>query len=693
MALDTTKWATSSDGDLEGQPALASSSHDAANDQVRITFAAGPGILRADPAANLSDIFWISTDGNRIPLGTSNSSIEDGSDQRGTRQDLGGLGKILWQRLYKDQQHATVYNAATAGDLYIGYVPQSPNTTNALHLYTPYLWEHKDLSEVIFAWTRFHSGGGTTARDWLDKDDLIAFSTKINSAWKYESYFDVWAIYGQEMGEMIAGLCEQAGALHGFGSWDTSSSRHEMKFFVRHWDDLDSNTDTYDFDDPASMFLIGVPQVRQASEDAARNIKTDWGAFFVQSGLRVGPQTAQPFAASYKDVVGSDPRVPYLGTTSLRGNAREYLADPTKQLDLYRNSNSFRFVDEQTDGPQFSKRSVSLKKPNVMYPEYAGATVWPEYWRPWGREVQFTMGPKHFDFKVGEIINISSTKMGFNGTETMLVRSKDIDIQTGAATIVVRELVGELRITPDSDSVYNDLALWLDATDFSDSGTYPTGTTVSIWYDKSQWGHHAGNYGGTPALPAVVQSAQNSLPAVDFGYSSTNRAMDLDIGNTGLASHPLDGVEYTVISVCSVNNATPPTSGYIIDSDSPHSGYDFMVGIDSSKWSHESSAVTSTMQNGATVSNGWTIRVWRLQDDGGRYSQHFNEDFVRDDADPTLEFKRTVISGDSSLGCDHQTTGNFFLGQIGELLVFERALTPYEIRGILNHLRNKWAIT
>lgn len=82
------------------------------------------------------------------------------------------------------------------------------------------------------------------------------------------------------------------------------------------------------------------------------------------------------------------------------------------------------------------------------------------FWAHEQEEITFSMGPRHFNFEVGDVVKVSCASFGLDEA-SMLVLEKDVDLDDLGATITVRRAYGFAGARPHR--VWPDLSLWYKA--------------------------------------------------------------------------------------------------------------------------------------------------------------------------------------------------------------------------------------
>jgi hypothetical protein len=206
--------------------------------------------------------------------------------------------------------------------------------------------------------------------------------------------------------------------------------------------------------------------------------------------------------------------------------------------------------------------------------------------------------------------------------------------------------------------------LWLDG---SDASTYTIGTGLSQWRDKSGNANHANQSTGS-AQPTVQAADQNGLNTVKF-VSASSQFFSL--------TNAITPVNYTVAVVLkktSGNDLTPigGSNSYGLLSYSDETIY-FIDGSGGNKVSH--SGALSLASYASMISVGTGV----LATDAFYYNG-------------TSESLVNIASGQAVGTWNLIGEGNIFAsdGYIGELIMYNSALSAAQTARLYSYLKNKW---
>lgn len=250
----------------------------------------------------------------------------------------------------------------------------------------------------------------------------------------------------------------------------------------------------------------------------------------------------------------------------------------------------------------------------------------------------------------------------------------------GAAVLI---LAPETLVEAIPPSVFVSLESWYDASDSSvfTPNNPADGATFTQWADKSAFAHNANPIGGATTRATYQVNEQNTLSVVRFD------------GNDGLSINPYSNLssaaDITVFVVMKMTATAGDPAVFITNGDGTGLTYDTAAG----KFVVKAAAGTgvSTVVNNAT---GFHIHSFAY--DGTQTGNDNRLKYRYDKSDITLTFSGTVGStlsvADNTLYIGNNNSANFYTGDIAELLIFTRALTPIEIQNVENYLSTKWGL-
>lgn len=343
-------------------------------------------------------------------------------------------------------------------------------------MFVPYCWEEKDLAEIIFAWTRFHSGGGTAARDALHKQSFLDHSSAMQDPFRRQR-FTLYREIDRSLGEMIEELIGESNALAFWGD-HTSQAYLTLNFGLRSWRDVKVNTAIYEAVPGDTALMVTRPIVRVADEYLLNRLTIDWGTF-VRIDASGTPTTC---------VLQSPP-------TPIENLATLVLEDAASQT-------------------AYGLRAASARARWVMDRNSAEGEFRVERWKDLRRAVELAMGPLHFDFCVGDAIHVKDTFQGLSGSENLLVAVKEYDWNTLTASVVLVEMGSDAFVMDPTGVVGQnppDLIAWFKA-----------GTGITSGAGKvTQWDNQATAYPNAVTRgggfdPNFKAAYRNGLDCVEF---------------------------------------------------------------------------------------------------------------------------------------------------------------------------------
>ena len=226
-----------------------------------------------------------------------------------------------------------------------------------------------------------------------------------------------------------------------------------------------------------------------------------------------------------------------------------------------------------------------------------------------------------------------------------------------------------------------EMLLWLDASDVNGDGNAsnePFGGVVDQWRDKSGANRHAGNGNG----PELRVGSWNGLSTLKFdGLGNYLRVSDSSAFNVG------EDMTLFVVAKGDVLNDWRPI---ITKRGEDDMGWQFRKGDTDFATFTVRGTSGSDGQNGGTLINGET-HVWSMRKNSAKRTQW---------ADGNLEFHiddRGIIPSTTSdlvIGARDQNGISSFGGfEIGEILIYDKALSDSDVEKLQGHLAHKWGLS
>lgn len=682
MALDTTKWATSSDGDLLPAPYVDSVSYQPNGNMDVVlddTLPATRGPLIILPA---------SEEELDVRLERDNGGAFERRPAPGHEADT--LFPLLGARWtassgwYGDAAINARYMAGPVSRIEIQDTADGTGTWT-VEIATPYAWWDVDLAELMFAWVRFYTTAGAAALAYLDRDQMIEFSKAMQSDLNGARFWQ-WRRVGWTIGKSIRDIARQGRHILGWGGYQAGSSVVQQlglrPLFI---DELERWDLTVDLEVGRDAFLIGEPDLRTADELICNQHWTRWlGAARLVDQLEGG----------YGD--------PDVTTVTLEESA-----------ELIEKNNEWE--DEDTDSIENrGVRRAENEAPRFFDRQLASTVHRPHLWVAPPRVVRFPMGPLHQDFDTGAVIKASSTPLGLAGTEELLVVRKKVNRADWTAEIEAVELpetafpslsptsVADAEWDPDVDCV-----CWLEA----DAGVSLVGGFVDSWTDLSGYSNSptytARGGAGRPYYGEGVGDL-NGVDTVGFGlYSSGARALDFT-GLLGYTEFP-NGGAFTLMFLAQ-NYAFDLGENFLLSWERGSIYNQSGVGVGGSSGdkplieadliSYDTGSYGGFFRGGNSF-NGWAIFVVQRRTSGNfndRVTIHTIDsdlivskklDLTEDDLTST---QRTAFNpgGDISLGANSAATGGTWRGSLAAAAFFRGELQAKHIMGVARYWAEKW---
>jgi len=257
---------------------------------------------------------------------------------------------------------------------------------------------------------------------------------------------------------------------------------------------------------------------------------------------------------------------------------------------------------------------------------------------------------------------------------------------------------GERPLTITSASQLPNLEVWYDAsqslsTTFN-AGIITSGTEVTSWHNGGGLSSHDWNSTGG-RRPEWFSNIKNGYGVVRFNNTTAGTPTGEDADNNEILSiNPvayLQSLANTTMFV--VYRSLSTAAGRRIASTTNTGG--FQWGQNGTQYVGGHATATYTVD---TLTVDTNFHYVALVFDGSQ-SGNANRFKARLDASPaTLTFTGTVGTATSASastfygGCDTDGSTGYFIGDIGELLIWTRTLNTGEILAVEEYLSNKWAI-
>lgn len=268
----------------------------------------------------------------------------------------------------------------------------------------------------------------------------------------------------------------------------------------------------------------------------------------------------------------------------------------------------------------------------------------------------------------------------------MVVKGKK---SVSASKLAAARTLSKLSPVPEIE----DLLLWLDATakNAFDVDDAMDGNAVDNWHDMSKQRITSNNasQGACADVPTYSENALNHLPMLTFdGVNDCLLGGPLGISGTGA----------TTIFIVFRNTGTALDSGVFSfgDDDAPTSGLgkrlDVRTQANGSGWRFNNG---NNLFNEDIIQNIFYISTW-INSDGDSYDDH--ERRLNGIASTQASFSDNTANVEDeayNIGIGRNDTGALayeFQGDIGEIIVYGRRLTIYEIEDVEAYLSKKWNI-
>ena len=223
------------------------------------------------------------------------------------------------------------------------------------------------------------------------------------------------------------------------------------------------------------------------------------------------------------------------------------------------------------------------------------------------------------------------------------------------------------------------LQVWFDGADGGQfTPTVSDGDTFTQWSDKSNFAHNANPTGGATTRPTYRTAVQNGKSIVRF--DGTNDCLSV---NPIAWAQSLSGMSMIIVSKFSNTSGTQTLT--TSDQDDMGMFIDTNFKVTMAGVSADSSATADS-----------SFHIHTLVFDGSQSGNAARLVYRIDGSAKTLTFTGTVgattsaSNGTIFIGCDD--SAEFMNGDVGEVLMFNKALSGAEISGLESYLTTKWGL-
>lgn len=241
------------------------------------------------------------------------------------------------------------------------------------------------------------------------------------------------------------------------------------------------------------------------------------------------------------------------------------------------------------------------------------------------------------------------------------------------------------------------LEMWYDASQSLAStfngGVIASGTEVSAWHNSGGLSSHDWNSTGG-RRPEWFSNIQNGYGVVRFNNTgATPTGEDADT-NESLSINPISFLQsLSATTLALVYRSLSTAAGRRIITTTDTGGFQF--GQNGTQYVGGHAGATFTIDSQTVDTNFHHIVIVF---DGSQTGNSNRLKARLDGVDVTLTFTGTVGSTTSAAasalygGTDTNGNSNFFIGDMGECLLWTRALSTSEVASVEQYLTNKWAI-
>jgi hypothetical protein len=228
------------------------------------------------------------------------------------------------------------------------------------------------------------------------------------------------------------------------------------------------------------------------------------------------------------------------------------------------------------------------------------------------------------------------------------------------------------------------LKLWLDAT----TGVTTSGSTVTGWADQSGNAHDGSHTTGSPQL---IGGAINGLPAINFDGAADYFAL---AGGAVLSSD-----SFTIFAIAT---DTGPSAGYrniYSNWDAGNSWSSVFLGTADGTSPARSGRITDGLYAADAIGDPTTPFIsWGVYQGGVNAEMFIDGSSVGSEAQNNLPADisnpngQRDVSTPSFIGQQGSFPGEYWQGLIGEILVYEGALTVEQQAEVYGYLQAKWVV-
>lgn len=217
--------------------------------------------------------------------------------------------------------------------------------------------------------------------------------------------------------------------------------------------------------------------------------------------------------------------------------------------------------------------------------------------------------------------------------------------------------------------VKNGCICWLDAADAT-SINFQTGSYVSKWFDKSGFGNHVTQ--SSTAVQPLRNTTQNSKSTISFSGAYLTSENNVVFASSS----------YTKIAV--VKQTSTATVGNFLGKSSGANDTFWYGGTTQVNLYHNTATIlTSTI---VSPLNSWAINIGTFSSSAATANLYVN-------GVAAGNVSSVAQVGTSNIQIGAYGNSNFFTGEIAEIIIYNRVLTPKEILLVNTYLGQKWNIT
>lgn len=210
--------------------------------------------------------------------------------------------------------------------------------------------------------------------------------------------------------------------------------------------------------------------------------------------------------------------------------------------------------------------------------------------------------------------------------------------------------------------------------------------TVTAWKDVYAGSHDANKSGNASVKPVWEGSVQNGLGAVRFNSANSQSLNINPVGTPSPGLQSIGGFSLFVVARAS------SLSGTRVLTSTDTGG--FRIAHNGTNWTTTAASGTGTTSLAGDTTN---FHLFSVIFDGSLTGNSNRLKFRYDRTDQTLNFGATTVGATTSATAAYfyigqDSAGNYFNGDVAEVILYSRTLSSSEQIAAERYLKNKWAL-